>query len=316
MRLIALLALTACKDVTNPDSEAPDTSIPAATSTFDPAWFTDGATFRSADEVDCTLSDGSQTTCVALVFGSNPVPEGPYCPANADDIAGLGAYDGPTHPGLQALNRTLFEAMEADGYDIIDPDGAVHITDPAERPEDPQASYCLEATRDDGLTVTVFIPLEPSLLSTPRQLGEVDPLGLALDGYPLAGDPPSVVARGHIPAIDPCGGHQDPAGYYHGHLASSAINALLVHLGIEDVQCTNATQDTDALVGVALDGFAIYGSTENGVVPGDLDDCGGHSSATAELPDGAYHYHTLSDEGPDLPGCLVGASVERAVEIQ
>lgn len=314
MRLLALFALTACKDATNP--EAVDTSIPAASATFDPAWFTSSPTFVSADEVDCTLSDGSAATCVSLRFGANPVAEGPYCPETPDEVAGLGVYDGPTDPGLHALGRALFEAMEADGYDIIDPDGNVRISDPAQPPDDPRASYCLEGTPDDDLIVTALIPTEPALLSSPRQLGEVDPLGVALDGFPLVSDPPSVVDRGHIPALDPCGGHQDPAGYYHGHIAAASIDALLGALGIDEVRCDNATQDTDALVGVSLDGFAIYGSTESGVVPSDLDDCGGHDGPTAELPDGAYHYHALSDTAPGLPGCLVGASVDRGVGVE
>jgi hypothetical protein len=47
-----------------------------------------------------------------------------------------------------------------------------------------------------------------------------------------------------------------------------------------------------------LDGFPVYGPMENGaaVNNADLDVYHGHSHATAEYPDGIYHYHITSTD--------------------
>ena len=49
----------------------------------------------------------------------------------------------------------------------------------------------------------------------------------------------------------------------------------------------------DALIGFLLDGFPVYGPVENGVTltSAALDTNHGHSTATADYPNGIYHYH-------------------------
>jgi hypothetical protein len=53
----------------------------------------------------------------------------------------------------------------------------------------------------------------------------------------------------------------------------------------------------EALIGVLLDGYPVYGPVENGVLvsTASLDAAHGHFSVTREFPQGVYHYHTTSD---------------------
>jgi hypothetical protein len=46
-----------------------------------------------------------------------------------------------------------------------------------------------------------------------------------------------------------------------------------------------------------MDGFPVYGPSENGktLVSADLDVYHGHTSVTADYPNGIYHYHITAD---------------------
>lgn len=277
-------------------------------------------TVQSSSEVSCTLTDGTATTCLELRFAAGaPSGEGPYCPEHIDDIGGLGAYDGATNPGVQVMKRALWEAMEADGYDIVDEQGNINVVDPGEGggpggggggggPMDPA---CLQGTPAE-LTIVYTIPLTPSLLSSPDTIDSVEDCGVSVDGVPFKGAAPSVVGHGgNIPALDPCGGHQDPAGYYHWHIIAESAAPFLEGLGVTDVACTNMDQDDTALSGFAKDGFPIYGAEDTDGAPTDLDECNGHEGATPEFPDGVYHYHADPSVWPTVPPCVKGASVDR-----
>lgn len=285
------------------------------------------SSLQSFKIVPCTLENGSSANCYQIVFSSNPVPNGPYCPKTIDDIGGVGVYDGDTNPGFQVMKKALWEAMEADGYDVVDENGNITIVDPGAIAGPPTSTAaCLEATPDDNLELTFLIPATPELLSTPDQLRIVENLGVSLDGIPLTGDPPSVTqgppgmsagAGGGIPAIDPCGGHMDPFGYYHLHFAPQEMNSVLEAHDMNEVTCTNFAQSSTALVGFAKDGFPIYASRDkDGVLPTDLDACHGHISATADFPQGIYHYHASGTEAPNVPPCLVGAAATRSFSYQ
>ena len=160
-----------------------------------------------------------------------------------------------------------------------------------------------------------MIPLVPVMLSNPEPLGEVEHIGLSLDGVPITGNPPSVVGRGgNIPSIDHCGGHHDPAGYYHWHAVPESADLMHQEKGTNDqADCSRyITQDNTALTGFARDGHPIYAYQDfisgNAVVPTDLDACNGHTSVTGDYPNGVYHYHATLD-APNLPSCISGAAV-------
>lgn len=85
--------------------------------------------------------------------------------------------------------------------------------------------------------------------------------------------------------LDRCGGHPTPANagnsyHYHGH--SACVTALV-----------DRPDGPSHLIGVALDGFPIYGDRDlQGlkIDPAKLDGCNGITSPTPEFPKGIYHY--------------------------
>ena len=274
----------------------------------------------SFNKVACTLDNGSSTTCYEIKFSSNPVANGPYCPATINDVGGLGIYDGPTNPGFQVMKAALFNAMENDGYDIVDANGNIRIDDFNSGPPTPGFAYCLDAAENNNLELTFLIPVTPEDLSTPNTIETVELVGLSLYGVPINGAPPSVttgpMGNGNIPSLDPCGGHHDPAGYYHWHFLAEAMNEVLTANSITDVSCTNIPQSASALIGFAKDGYPIYSYSDAAGVPNDLDQCNGHFGVTPEYPDGIYHYHASRTAAPNIPPCLKGASVPNAFSYQ
>lgn len=83
--------------------------------------------------------------------------------------------------------------------------------------------------------------------------------------------------------VDKCAGHPTPdVGAYHYH-------------GLPDCVTTKVDKSDGAshIIGIALDGFLIYGANDingNPVSSKDLDECNGINSPTPEFPNGVYHY--------------------------
>ncbi|WP_299781807.1 YHYH protein [uncultured Formosa sp.] len=265
----------------------------------------------SIETVTATLEDGTSAECFQITFSSNPVENGPYCPETIEDIGGLGVYDGDTNPGFQVMKAELFNAMEADGYDIVDDEGNINIDDFNSGAVDADLSYCLEAAPNNDLELTFLIPAIPKLAASNNDIDTIELVGVSLDGVPINGAPPSVTnpgreVAGNIPSLDPCGGHHDPAGYYHWHFIPESMNQVLDANGITDVSCTLIDQvTTTKLIGFAKDGFPIYAYAEE---PDDLDDCGGRTAETTEFPEGTYHYVASNTDAPNVPKCLKGVA--------
>ena len=87
--------------------------------------------------------------------------------------------------------------------------------------------------------------------------------------------------------VDKCAGHPTPGmngtgGAYHYHGLPNCVTKKV-----------DAISGPSHIIGVALDGFLIYGANDiNGkLVPSSaLDECNGINSPTPEFPDGVYHY--------------------------
>ena len=97
----------------------------------------------------------------------------------------------------------------------------------------------------------------------------------------------AVLSEGHT--TDQCGGHADPNHNYHVH-SQTGFNASKPNGRQDCVLAKDTPGEHSKLLGWLFDGFGIYGQfSENGQVPKDLDECGGH---THEI-DGVsvYHYH-------------------------
>ncbi len=79
---------------------------------------------------------------------------------------------------------------------------------------------------------------------------------------------------------------------YNGHPASTTY-----HYHVEPLALTEEFGE-DAILGLLLDGFPLYGPEENGSVLSseDLDEYHGHYHDTQEFPDGIYHYHVTATD--------------------
>ena len=120
--------------------------------------------------------------------------------------------------------------------------------------------------------------------ATNKQATSLGPIGISRNGVVFfnqyaAGNSP---LAGEINSFDQWLGH--PAmTQYHYH-----------------VEPTYLTQEfgEDAFMGLLSDGFPVYGPVENGVTltSSDLDDYHGHTTATADFPEGIYHYHITADD--------------------
>ncbi|MGS0527172.1 hypothetical protein ACU8V7_20465 [Zobellia nedashkovskayae] len=189
-----------CSSDDTTDSDT-DTETDTETSTDSGDYLITEAAFNSTslvsfETVTATLEDGTSAECFQLTFSSNPVESGPFCPETINDIGGLGVYDGDTNPGFQVMKAELFNAMEADGYDIVDDEGNINIDDFASGPVDGDLSYCLEAAPDNNVQLTFLIPTTPKLASSNNDIDTIELVGVSIDGAPINGAPPSVANPG------------------------------------------------------------------------------------------------------------------------
>lgn len=147
-----------------------------------------------------------------------------------------------------------------------------------------------------------YLPLNPSMRTTPSRIGSDGLVGIALSGAHIY----SALNEERLDAVrhdlfDECGGHPNDSGRYHYHAFS------------------NCFQDTEAghsaLFGYALDGFGIYGPYESGPVKisnDQLDECHGHVGLVPGQTEPVYHYHA-NDQFPYTVGCFRGDMIGEGV---
>jgi hypothetical protein len=257
--------------------------------------------------VDCALENGIETQCHKIIVGYLPMglEIGPFCPATLDDAGGIWEWSGE-NAGLYRIDGDFLRMLDDLGYRFFDDDGNVDSVDNAT--EQPTVDHaCINVSVDESVEITMLLPVEPTVADTPTDLGVVAKIGVALDGVPIFADAPPIQVTGHMPALDTCGGHVDPGGWYHWHGTSTDIETVFENEKVT-AEC-RLEQDASAQFGYAFDGFAIYGSMDfDGTTPTDLDACNGHMGQTV-LNDEIYHYHA-SNDFPNLPACLVGVQAE------
>lgn len=134
------------------------------------------------------------------------------------------------------------------------------------------------------------IPSDPESKSGSKEATPMGPMGVSLNGVPFYNQYAAggAALTSEINSFDQYNGHPQNTGAYHYH--------------IEPLYLTS-TKGNEALLGFLLDGFPVYGPYENGVKVSnsDLDDYHGHEHATADYPDGIYHYH-ITAEDPYING--------------
>ncbi|MFT3932205.1 MAG: YHYH protein [Chitinophagaceae bacterium] len=145
------------------------------------------------------------------------------------------------------------------------------------------AHFSLNPNRISEQSLTFKIPLNPAEASS-KQATPLGPIGVSLNGVPLfnqyAG--PSQPLTSEINSFDQYNGHPQQTGQYHYHVEPLYITAA---------------KGKSSLIGFLLDGYPVYGPVENGttLVSSNLDAYHGHTSATADYPNGIYHYHITAD---------------------
>jgi hypothetical protein len=141
------------------------------------------------------------------------------------------------------------------------------------------SSFALNPNRISSQSLTFRIPLNPKEATTkPATPG--GPIGVSLNGVPFFNQYAAMNAplTGEINSFDQYLGHPQQQGQYHYHIEPTFLTG---------------SKGKSALLGFLLDGFPVYGPTENNitVINSQLDAYHGHIAATAEYPNGIYHYH-------------------------
>ena len=139
-------------------------------------------------------------------------------------------------------------------------------------------------------SLTFKIPLNPQK-ATNHSATPLGSIGVSLNGVfffnQYAG--PNQPLTNEITSFDQYWGHPQQTGQYHYH--------------VEPLYLTTITATKSSLLGFLLDGFPVYGPEEDGEAVTDamLDAYHGHSHATADFPNGIYHYH-ITNTDPYING--------------
>lgn len=151
------------------------------------------------------------------------------------------------------------------------------------------SEFRLNPNRIAAQNIVFTITLNPEE-ATNKEATPMGPIGISRNGvvffnqYAAGGAP---LTR-EINSFDQWLGHPAGQDNYHYHIEPAFL-----------------TQEfgEDAFLGLLSDGFPVYGPMENGreITNADLDDYHGHTHATADFPDGIYHYH-ITSEDPYLNG--------------
>ena len=118
-----------------------------------------------------------------------------------------------------------------------------------------------------------------------KEATRLGPIGISRNGVVFfnqyAG--PDEPLTNEIDSFDQYLGHPSGIDQYHYHIEPTY---LIEQFG------------DDAFLGLLADGFPVYGPVENGetISNSDLDVYHGHTSATADFPNGIYHYHITSQD--------------------
>lgn len=257
--------------------------------------------------VDCTLSGGTATRCIAVTVKAEPTTytPGPWCPGHITDGAGVGGIwleGGEVYDADGEFFKNLSDFYNDPVWQVYDEEtGKIRVTDSLEscqaaaRPDvDPEYQnhcvQCLPEYMDDDATLTFTIPLTP--------VGGVDQTfqirdsgaGVALNGVRLDAPAPvdAILGSYTVAPFDDCGGHVNLAVGYHYHAVTDCLSDTAV------------TDDHGQIIGVAMDGHLIMARKDSaGQLPDDLDECGGHTV------DDNYHYHAGEAGSNAILNCLV-----------
>ncbi|MDA8693245.1 YHYH protein [Saprospiraceae bacterium] len=301
------------------NTDTDDTNAGEAIISVDPNNFqTDNASF-SLTLVDCTLSDGTATTCYEVV--TNTIPRGhemgPWCPDNiADDASAGGIWleGGVAYDVDGAFIENMANFYNDNTWLMYDANGDVFVTETeddcinAANPNvgDAYRNFCVECLPSyiTDVSASWLIPVTPVQQDRPTffATGPGGPpggnqvpstRGVALSGVEFSAPAPTsnILAAYTLAPFDDAGGHINVNQGYHYHAATG------ISFEVEQ------SDGHAGLVGYALDGYGIYNRLDaEGNEPTDLDECRGHSDDIR-----GYHYHLDAPGNNNFINCLQGA---------
>jgi hypothetical protein len=259
--------------------------------------------------VNCTLSGGTASKCIAITVKGQPVDHaaGPWCPSNITDTKEAGGIwldkgqavdvDGPFIKNLDKFYNDPKWSL----YDAAT--GKIKVTNTkascqaAARPDvDPAyQNYCVECRleyMDSSTQHTYVLPLAPKKAAQVKRVSGFQGTGVALNGVKLDGPAPvdAILGARTIAPFDDCGGHVYLHVGYHYHAATGCSTKVASAKGHAPV------------IGLAMDGYKLHARLNvDGKEPRDLDQCRGHTSAGL-----GYHYHANEPGKNAILACHTG----------
>ncbi len=273
--------------------------------------FLEGSLTKVITTEDCTLSDGTETTCFRIEVTGAPVDSkiGPFCPESTSSTAEV---SGIWLDGQKMYNAdgqfimdlsTIYKDVK---WKLYDDSGKVKVTGTKEafqgaaRPDVEEAYkyHCVEGTWEwtettKPVPTSILVPVKPVLASeTSFPRGN---LGVTINGLVISASAPvdAILGAYTIAAFDDCGGHFNPTAGYHLH----------AYTGCEGVEYESHIDNPNAetkIIGYAMDGVAVFAplSSKSTIK---LDECNGRTTAK----DG-YHYYAQSAEKNLVVKCVKG----------
>jgi len=188
------------------------------------------------------------------------------------------------HPAFADFDADNFDFYLSGDTVTIDTNGMPNHETPYWDPSDDlyidgESGFAAAPGYISEVPMTLQVDVAPSVASSSTQTG-LGPIGFAVSGAVIYNgeEGPNVPIDDALVSLDFTGAHTGPTSY-HYHLEPVAWS-----------------EDDNALIGIMSDGFLIYGRRDlNGDYPTDLDDSGGHTSATPHTDDEEYHYHIVNE---------------------
>ncbi len=273
--------------------------------------FLEGSLTKAITTEDCTLSDGTETTCYRIEVSGAPVDTkiGPFCPESTSstaEVAGIWLDGENLYNADGQFIMDLSTIYKDVKWKLYDDSGKVNVTDTKEafqgaaRPDVEEAYkyHCVEGTWEwtettKPVPTSILVPVKPVLTSaTSSPRGN---LGVTINGLVISASAPvdAILGAYTIAAFDDCGGHFNPTAGYHLH----------AYTGCEGVEYESHIDNPDAetkIIGYAMDGVAVFAplSSKSTIK---LDECNGRTTAK----DG-YHYYAQSAEKNLVVKCVKG----------
>ncbi|MGH1483416.1 MAG: YHYH protein [Geminicoccales bacterium] len=273
------------------------------------ALFAEGAIVSNPEIVDCKLSGGTETQCVAITETGEPVDHqtGLWCPTNVSDsekAGGIWLENDQVYNVDGAFIENLAIFYDDTVWRLFDPDtGKIRGTDTlddcqaAARPNvDPAyTNYCVQCELDymgRSTERTYVLPLKPVLNGQPNPVTGNAGTGVALNGVRLDGAAPkdAILGARTLAPFDDCGGHINLHVGYHYHAATGCSTEVL------------ADDQHAPVIGIAMGGFKLHARLNpDGSSSDDLDACRGHVSEGL-----GYHYHANNPDANAILPCHAG----------